>query len=58
MGNLAEEHVAGKAGEAGSDGGAEWRDVGIFTDEQFTFLVGKCLNSMSEIALQSLIRII
>ena len=54
MGTLAEEHVAGKAGEAGPDGGAEWKDAGIFTDEQFTFLVGKCLNSMSKLALHHL----
>ncbi|KZW02117.1 ARM repeat-containing protein [Exidia glandulosa HHB12029] len=44
MGALAEEHVAGKAGEAG---GAEWKEIGIFTEEQFAILVGKCLNSMN-----------
>lgn len=47
FGALAEEHVAGKAGDAGSEGGAEWKEVGIWTGEQFAILVGKCLNSMN-----------
>src|ERR1700734_3401711 len=46
-GELSEEHVAGKAGSAGSEGGAEWKDVGIWSEEEWTFLVGKGLGSMS-----------
>ncbi|KAI0728586.1 ARM repeat-containing protein [Fomitopsis betulina] len=45
-GTLSEEHVAGKAGEAGEEGGAIWQDIGIWTDSQFKFLAGKALNSM------------
>ncbi|TFY56124.1 hypothetical protein EVJ58_g7830 [Rhodofomes roseus] len=45
-GSLSEEHVAGKAGDAGEEGGAAWQDVGIWTDSQFKFLAGKALNSM------------
>jgi len=44
-GFLSEEHVAGLAT---GEGGAEWKAVGIWTDKQFSTLVGKCLNSMSE----------
>lgn len=56
MGTLAEEHVAGKAGDVGSEGGSQWKAVGIFSEEQFTVLIGKCLNSMSKrfIGLQKL----
>ncbi|KAH7104315.1 ARM repeat-containing protein [Auriculariales sp. MPI-PUGE-AT-0066] len=43
-GMLSEEHVAGKAT---GDGGAEWKAVGIWTEEQFATLIGKCLNSMN-----------
>lgn len=45
-GELAEEHVAGLAGDAGEQGMC-WRDVGIWTQDQWTFLVGKCLGNMS-----------
>ena len=44
-GDLAEEHVAGKAGQAG-DGGAEWKDVGIWKVDEWTVLIGKVLGSM------------
>ena len=47
-GNLSEEHVAGKAGEAGVEGGAEYRDVGIWFEEQWTLLANKTLGAMSE----------
>ena len=47
-GNLSEEHVAGKAGEAGVEGGAEYRDVGIWSEEQWTLLANKTLGAMSE----------
>jgi proteasome activator subunit 4 len=46
VGNLSEEHVAGKFGLAG-EGGAEWKDVGIWTSDQWTLLVGKGLGFMS-----------
>ena len=47
MGELAEEHVAGTAGLWGEDG-CRWRDVGIWTEDQWTLLMSKCLASMSE----------
>lgn len=46
-GDLSEEHVAGKAGDAG-EGGAEFKDVGIWTEEQWTLLMNKTLGSMSK----------
>ncbi|KAA1468528.1 hypothetical protein DENSPDRAFT_833844 [Dentipellis sp. KUC8613] len=46
-GDLAEEHVAGTFGLAGPEGGAQWKDVGIWTDKQWTLLVGKALASMN-----------
>ncbi|KIJ68675.1 hypothetical protein HYDPIDRAFT_106916 [Hydnomerulius pinastri MD-312] len=45
-GNLAEEHVAGKAGQFGEEGGAQWKDVGIWSDEEWTLLVSKGFESM------------
>jgi len=47
VGNLSEEHVAGKFGLAGEEGGAEWKDVGIWTSDQWTLLIGKGLGFMS-----------
>lgn len=47
-GDLAEEHVSGKSGNAGVEGGAEWKDVGIWTQSEWTMLIGKGLGSMSE----------
>jgi proteasome activator subunit 4 len=47
VGDLSEEHVAGKSGSAG-EGGAEWKDVGIWTENEWTMLIGKGLGSMSE----------
>ncbi|KDQ54780.1 hypothetical protein JAAARDRAFT_134622 [Jaapia argillacea MUCL 33604] len=46
-GDLAEEHVVGKVGLAGEEGGAEWKYVGIWTENQWTFLAGKALGSMN-----------
>jgi hypothetical protein len=48
VGDLSEEHVAGKFGSAGEDGGAEWKDVGIWTEKEWIVLIGKGLGSMSE----------
>lgn len=47
MGNLAVEHVAGKDNGDGYGGGAEWQDIGIFSQTQWTVLIGKCLGSFS-----------
>ncbi|TFK76811.1 hypothetical protein BDN72DRAFT_829977 [Pluteus cervinus] len=44
-GELSETHIAGKAGDAG-EGGAEWKDIGIWTQAQWDILVGKGLLSM------------
>jgi len=41
MGNLAVENMGGNTP-------IEWRDVGIFTSNQWTVLIGKCLGSFSE----------
>lgn len=46
FGELSEEHVAGKFGNAG-EGGADWKDVGIWTDIQWNTLIGKGLGSMN-----------
>jgi proteasome activator subunit 4 len=45
-GELSEEHVAAKFGDAG-EGGADWKDVGMWTEAEWTLLVGKGLGSMS-----------
>lgn len=45
--DLSEEHVAGTFGDAGSEGGASWKDVGIWRQTEWNLLVGKGLNSMS-----------
>lgn len=46
-GQLSEEHVSGVAGLAGEDGGAKWKDVGIWSGDEWTMLMGKSLGSMS-----------
>ena len=46
-GELAEEHVAGQYGDAGEEGAAEWKTVGIWSEAEWTFLIGKALGSMS-----------
>lgn len=38
--DLTEEHV---------DGNAEWKDVGLWTEEEWTFIAGKMLNAMSKL---------
>ena len=43
-GTLSEEHVAGKSGIAG---GAEWKDIGIWTEAEWGMLLGKGFASMS-----------
>ncbi|KAI0296143.1 hypothetical protein BC826DRAFT_1005479 [Russula brevipes] len=47
VGELSEEHVAGTAGRAGLEGGAQWKDVGIWSETQWTALMGKALGSMN-----------
>lgn len=48
--SLSEEHVAGEFNDDGGPGtSAKWQDVGLWTHEQWTFLMGKCLSSMSEL---------
>lgn len=47
-GELSEEHVSGTAGDAGQEGGAPSKDVGIWTKSQWVTLVGKGLSSMSK----------
>jgi proteasome activator subunit 4 len=46
-GELSEDHVSGTAGDAGQ-GGALWKDVGIWTESQWAILVGKGLGSISK----------
>lgn len=46
-GELAEEHVAGQFGEAGAEGTTQWKSVGIWSEAEWTFLIGKALGSMS-----------
>ncbi|QRW00399.1 proteasome activator complex subunit 4 [Ceratobasidium sp. AG-Ba] len=46
MGNLAEEHCAGKHGRW-ADGGVARKEVGIFTDKEWVLLMSKCLGSMN-----------
>jgi hypothetical protein len=46
-GSLSEEHVAGTHGQAGDEGGAQRKDIGIWTELQWDLLVGKGLQSMS-----------
>jgi proteasome activator subunit 4 len=46
-GELSEEHVAGQAGLAGEEGGAVWKDVGIWSEAEWRVLLGKGLESMS-----------
>ncbi|KAG6817600.1 hypothetical protein H0H87_006228 [Tephrocybe sp. NHM501043] len=45
-GLLAEEHVAGTSGDVG-EGGAQWKDVGIWTQAEWQVLIGKGLGSMN-----------
>ena len=45
-GELSEDHVSGTAGDAGQ-GGAPWKDIGIWTESQWATLVGKSLGSIS-----------
>ncbi|EJD04282.1 uncharacterized protein FOMMEDRAFT_167503 [Fomitiporia mediterranea MF3/22] len=47
MAELAEEHVSGSAGPLGEDGATAWSEVGIWNEQQWIFLAGKCLGSMN-----------
>ncbi|KAI0702440.1 ARM repeat-containing protein [Cytidiella melzeri] len=46
-GELSEEHVAGKYDNAGDEGAAEWKDVGIWTEAEWTVLATKALGAMN-----------
>ncbi|KAF5356022.1 hypothetical protein D9756_004202 [Leucocoprinus leucothites] len=46
-GDLARDHVSGPEGEFGSEGAAVWKDVGIWTTEQWCLLTSKGLNMMA-----------
>ncbi|KAF5377581.1 hypothetical protein D9615_005140 [Tricholomella constricta] len=46
-GHLSEEHVSGTSGDAGEEGGARWKDIGIWTHTEWMTLVGKGLGSMN-----------
>jgi proteasome activator subunit 4 len=48
-GELSEEHVSGTSGRVGGEDGAHWKDVGLWTEVQWDFLVGKGLGSMSKL---------
>ncbi|PCH33382.1 hypothetical protein WOLCODRAFT_21973 [Wolfiporia cocos MD-104 SS10] len=45
-GKLSEEHIAGQHSEAGPEGAAAWKDVGLWTHEEWNYLAGKTLSSM------------
>ncbi|KAH9081608.1 hypothetical protein EDB83DRAFT_2512470 [Lactarius deliciosus] len=47
VGELAEEHVAGIAGNAGLEGSAKWKDVGMWSETEWTVLMSKALGSMN-----------
>lgn len=49
-GDLSEEHVAGKLGDAGEEGGAAWKDIGIWSENEWHILANKALGSMSKSA--------
>lgn len=46
-GNISEEHVAGPYGDAGEQGGATWKYVGLWTEGEWNLLMSKGLGSMS-----------
>lgn len=48
-GELSEEYVAGPADDDDAEGGAAWKDIGIWTESQWDVLVSKGLGSMSEL---------
>ena len=47
VGEVSAEHIAGKFGVSGEEG-ADWKDVGIWSQDEWTFLISKGLSSMSE----------
>ncbi|KAI0343973.1 ARM repeat-containing protein [Trametopsis cervina] len=46
-GDLSEEHIAGKYGDTGEEGGAEWKSVGIWSEDEWTVLASKALGAMN-----------
>ncbi|KAJ3807112.1 hypothetical protein F5876DRAFT_90743 [Lentinula aff. lateritia] len=46
-GELSEEYVAGPADDDDAEGGAAWKDIGIWTESQWGVLVSKGLGSMN-----------
>lgn len=47
-GDLSRDHIAGPEGQYGNDGTAQWKDVGIWSNEQWNLLASKGLNMMSK----------
>lgn len=45
-GELSRDHVSGPDGQFGSEGAVRWKDVGIWTTEQWNLLTSKGLNMM------------
>ena len=52
-GELSEEHVSGTSGIAGEEDGAQWKDVGLWTEAQWNILIGKGLGSISKSSLST-----
>lgn len=46
-GDLSEEHIAASLGDS-EEGAVQWKDVGIWSEDEWTMLVGKALGSMSK----------
>ncbi|KAF7784715.1 hypothetical protein Agabi119p4_880 [Agaricus bisporus var. burnettii] len=46
-GDLSRDHVSGPEGQYGNDGTAQWKDVGIWSNEQWNLLASKGLNMMT-----------
>ncbi|KAF9452549.1 hypothetical protein P691DRAFT_696832 [Macrolepiota fuliginosa MF-IS2] len=46
-GELSRDHITGPAGEFGNDGAVSWKDVGIWTTEQWNLMTSKGLNMMA-----------
>jgi proteasome activator subunit 4 len=46
-GNLSRDHISGPEGQYGKDGTVHWKDVGIWSNDQWNLLTSKGLNMMS-----------
>jgi proteasome activator subunit 4 len=46
-GNLSRDHISGPDDQYGSEGAARWKDVGIWSNQQWNTLTSKGLNMMS-----------